>query len=123
MLALKSLSAKKNAIYTFIIILMLLGIVFTLYQNQKLSGHSIFGGSPPDESMASEVTVPGGETTLNSVLNDLLKTETKPLRSIKSIKGVDLAIFSSEKFKLLEENTLIPYENAGLGKRNPFSPY
>lgn len=103
MLALKKISIKKLAIYFSIIILMLGGIGFALYQNQRLTSRS------------------------SSAIDDPARAEAKPgqpseTNKVKNNQGIDLTIFSSEKFKELKENILILQENSGLGKRDPFKP-
>lgn len=130
MLALKKISTKKLAIYVFIIVLMLAGSGFMLYQNQNLTKRKSFaidGSTRSDKFMTAEIAVPGGQAAPNQPLADPLKTEAEPSRppaadKIKNNQAIDLTIFSSDKFKELKENVLIPQEDSGLGKRNPFQP-
>jgi hypothetical protein len=130
MLALKKISIKKLAIYVSVIVLMLGGTGFMLYQNQRLTnGQASAIGDPAryNEFMAGRVVIPGGEAAPSQALIDPLKAEVKPSQPLEASKvinnqGIDLTIFSNEKFQELKENILIPQEDSGLGKRDPFKP-
>jgi len=129
MLVLKKMSTKKMAIYVSIIILMLGGIGFTLYQNTKSTGGSPSAIHEPamNSNLAAEGDVPGAQAETNQLSTDSLKPAAAPSQTsgasgIKKSEAADLDIFSSEKFKELRENALIIQENSGLGKRDPFKP-
>lgn len=120
MLVLKKISTKKLVISLVIIVLMLGGIGFVLYQNQKLTGSKsvvVDGSAPYDELIAEGVVAPGSQASSSQPMADPLLTA-----KITNNDGLDLTIFSSQKFQALKENILIPQENLGLGKRDLFKP-
>lgn len=127
MLVLKKLSVKKLMIYLAIIIVMLGGTGFMLYQNQKLTNRKPLVLDDPtkyDKFMEAGIAATGSGA---APLADPLKanaTSSQPLdiNKVKNNKGIDATIFSSEKFQALKENTLIIQENSGLGKRDLFKP-
>lgn len=130
MLVLKKISTKKLVIYIFIILLMIGGTVFSLYQNQgSTNNKSLIFDNPaqPGDFMTAGVIVPGGQAAPGRSLVSPLKTGAEsgqPLQAskIKNNKGIDLTIFFSEKFKGLEKNIIVNQENSGLGKRDLFKP-
>jgi len=104
-----------------------------LYQNQKLTNKKpVIAGDPAkyNELMKAGAVTPGGETAVNqpSVSSPAVEATTTAanqpsvVNKIKSSQAFDLTIFSSEKFKALTESVLIPRENSGLGKKDPFKP-
>lgn len=130
MLVLKKISAKKLATYLSIILVMLGGTGFMLYQNQKLTNKQLGVIDDPARyekfMTAGIVATPSPAAPSQSSANQP-KTEPKlnqPLvaSQIKNSQGLDLSIFSSQKFQELKENILVPQENLGLGKRDLFAP-
>lgn len=129
MLVRKKISAKKLAIYIFIIVLMLGGIGFVLYRNSLLPGlkpSALDNPAPNGNALAAGVAVPGDQAALDQSSADPLKTGAssgQPLGASKiNNQGIDLTIFSNEKFKALEENILIYQADPALGKINIFAP-
>lgn len=90
------MSAKKLAIYIFIIFMMA-GIAFMLYQNKRL---------------ATNPLIPAGTAGI----------DLSPGVNNNQRGGLDLNIFFSDKFKNLRANMLIIKEPPEVGKRNPFKP-
>lgn len=126
MLVLRRISVKKLAIYISIIIVMVGGSGFMLYQNKKLTSPNPVVSNPPAVNsllMNVETVVPADQAETNQPATGN-KTLNQPLNmeKIKSNGGLDLTIFDSEKFKALQENIIIPAEQIGVGKRNPFKP-
>lgn len=131
MLVRKKISAKKLAIYIFIIVLMLGGIGFILYRNSLLPGlklrpSALDNPAPNGNALAAGVFAPGDQAALDQSSADPLKTGAssgQPLGASKiNNQGIDLTIFSNEKFKALEENILIYQADPALGKINIFVP-
>jgi len=128
MLVIKKASKGRTAFYIFLIILMLSGTGFMLYQGQQLSKVN----SPADnqaqsgELMPAEVAVPGDETAVTQPLGGSLgaglEENQAPAANQIDDTGIDKTIFSSQKFKELKENVLVPRENSTPGNRDPFSP-
>lgn len=121
MLVLKKISIKKLAVYVSIIIVMLGGTGFMLYQNKKLTDKkSVIIDNPAryDEIMKAGVVVAESKIAPSQPAAAAPKAAVK----IKNNKGFDLTIFSSEKFKNLKSNVLIVQEKLGLGKRDIFKP-
>lgn len=89
-------------IYVLVMVLLLGGIGFVLYQNQNLTGQN--DNPPVGTAVAGDQAAP-----------------SQPLAADrKNNQGLDLTIFSSQKFQELKENVLIYQEDSGLGKRDLF---
>jgi len=130
MLALKNISTKKLVIYVSVIILALGGTGFMLYQNQKLTNKNslvIDNPAQDNEFTADETNAFGDQAVPSKPLADVVETgvglnQIFEAEKIENNKEIDLTIFSSEKFKTLKANTLIPREDPALGKRDLFQP-
>jgi len=119
MLALKKMASKKLAIYAAIIVLMLAGTGYLLYLNNRLAARK-------------PLVVDGADQFKDYLPAETLATSTKieakktgPSAQVKGLPagaGLDLTIFSDEKFKALMDNALIPKTAPSLGKRDPFKP-
>ncbi len=124
MLALKKISPKKLAVYVSIMVLMLGGTGYMLYLNNSLSNKKPLIIDSPAQFTNF---VPGPEL-LGPTIKPPAKTElAAPGASlnagqIKKTAGLDIGIFSSEKFKELKQNVLIQQEQPAPGKRDPFKP-
>lgn len=126
MLVLKRASTKKMAVYVSIIVLMLGGTGFMIYQNKKLT---VVQPSANDIIIRPEIEaiLPSGKTELEKKAAESLKTEAESSRpidadKIKNNRGFDLSIFLSKKFQELKKNILIIQQGSGLGKSDPFKP-
>ena len=109
MLIPKKISTKKIIIYLLIILLMIGGSGFMLYEKQRLTSYKI---NNANNFIASS----------NSAI---VATTTTPINSSEvSIKNsdFDLSIFSSDKFKNLQETEFIIKQQPEVGKRDPFKP-
>lgn len=126
MLVLKKISVKKLAIYISIIILMLAGTGFMLYQNRKLVANKPGVVANP----AQFNNLPLAEISLSTsteAQNFPPKADNQPdepldMNKIKNNGGFDLTIFASKKFQELKENIIISQEQSVAGKRDPFKP-
>jgi len=101
MLVLKKMSTKKLMIYAAIIVLLLAATGLMLYQNKKLT--SLRAAPSGGLTQPVEVASPAAAKAKNN-------------------GGLDLTIFSSEKFKELRNNISVSQERPETGKRNPFQP-
>lgn len=111
MLAFKKASVKKLIIYISIMIAMAGGSVFMLYQNKKLTSPGPLAFNLPVKN--SFLAVDGAAAPADQPLG---------AGKVTGRDGIDLTIFSSEKFKELRKNALIIRQWAGLGKRDIFKP-
>ncbi|OIP78612.1 MAG: hypothetical protein AUK20_03420 [Parcubacteria group bacterium CG2_30_45_37] len=119
MLALKKMASKKLAIYAAIIVLMLAGTGYLLYLNNRLAarkplvvdGADQFKDYLPAETLATSTKIEAKKTGPSAQAKEL-----------RGGGGLDLTIFSDEKFKALMDNALIPKTAPSLGKRDPFKP-
>ena len=96
MLALKKMASKKLVIYAAIIVFMLAGTGYLLYLNNRLAAKKPLVVDSADQP-AQVQGLPAGH-------------------------GLDLTIFSDEKFKALTDDALIPKTAPSLGKQDPFKP-
>lgn len=123
MLVLKKISTKKLAIYLAVILFMLVGAGFMLYQNKKLTARppvsanlsAALNYAPAAPAAAPKNDVPG----IVGVNN---QAAAPPNQNLDISGGLDLNIFSSDKFKNLRENALLIKEPVEVGKRDPFKP-
>lgn len=104
------MSAKKSAVYVFIILFMASGTGFMLYQNKKLTARPSAQVNPP---LTFEILAPDAATSKPDQASGINNNQSG---------GFNSDIFSSDKFKNLRANTLIIKEPPELGKRNPFKP-
>ncbi len=117
MLVQKAISTKKLAVSVAIIIFMVGGTGFMLYQNKKLTTSKATNVNPP---MVFNNAVPG-----TAVANDQPAGDTGQALEINKLNqsgGLNLNIFSSDKFKNLRANTSLVEEQPAVGKRDPFKP-
>ncbi len=128
MLVQKAISTKKLAISIAIIFFMIGGTGFMLYQNKKLTANKSAKVNAP---MVFNNAVPGaGATASSSALgaggvNNQAAAEPGQALNINKINqggGLNLNIFSSDKFKNLRANTFLIKEQPEVGKRDPFKP-
>lgn len=110
MLVQKKISAKKSAIYIFIIFFMMSGAGFMLYQNKKLAARPLTNVNQPVSFNNAAPEAAMSEASQASAINN------------KQSGGLNLDIFSSDKFKNLRANVFIVKEPPEVGKRNPFKP-
>jgi hypothetical protein len=121
MLVLKKLSTKKLIGYILVIAVMFGGTGFMIYKNYQLTNQK-----PPALNTPAEIDIgiapEGGETAPEPAKIDI--EPGQPLAETKrlNIKGFDLTIFLSEKFKALKENVIVIQASPVLGKRDPFKP-
>ncbi|MDP2709360.1 MAG: hypothetical protein Q8O93_04970 [bacterium] len=125
MIAAKKISEKKLAIYVLTMALMISGTAFMLYQNKRLTSPRApvinpaeFGGSTPTADIAS----PQAETGETASGLQAGPAKAPAISKVKPGTGIDLTIFSSDKFKNLKEEQPPIKPQAELGKRDPFSP-
>lgn len=102
------MSAKKLAIYVFIIFFMASGAGFMLYQSKKLAARPSAEINPP---LTFEILAP-----------DAGGPKRTAERNNSQAGGLNSDIFSSDKFKNLRANVFIVKEPPEVGKRNPFKP-
>jgi hypothetical protein len=118
MLVQKKISPKKLAIFIFIIFFMICGTGFMLYQNKQLTTRKITNINDPmvfNNAMPGAVAiVPGSDIPGAGQAVDINK--------INRSGGLDLNIFSSDKFNNLRKNTFIVKDQTEVGKRDPFKP-
>ncbi|MFA6307179.1 MAG: hypothetical protein WCV70_04405 [Patescibacteria group bacterium] len=119
MLVLKKISVKKLAIYIFIIFLMASGTGFMLYQNKRLTTRRPANVNIP--AALNNYAPAAGTNEINDQAAGA-PSQTSDLNKINQNSGLDLSIFSSDKFKNLRENMYIIREQPEVGKRNPFKP-
>jgi len=118
MLVQKKISMKKLAIYLAIIFFMLGGTVFMLYKNKNLTTRQSTNVNIPVILDNSALVAPAtadnqAATGTGQALN---------VNNFKQKSGLDLNIFSSDKFKNLQENVFIINQQTEVGKRDPFKP-
>lgn len=100
------MSAKKTAIFASIIILTLSATGFILYKNNRPS------------YQAPALIDDSAKVNLSTDAMTAISDSEKALNRLK----IDLTILGSAKFKALQENVLIPREQADPGKPDPFKP-
>lgn len=130
MLVLKKISIKKLTIDVVIIVLMISGTGFLLYQNQRSTSEQLIAVDDLaryDKFMPVGAALPGSGGALNQSSFDPLRTEAMSppafgSSKIKNNQAIDLTIFSLEKFRALADNVVIPQADSGLGKRDLFKP-
>lgn len=126
MLAQKKLTQKKLIIYSGIIVLMLGGTAFMLYQNSRLTApapanpanQAMFNGLTPTSEIAKPAGPPA-ETPAPAAPNTATADK---INAVKSAGGLDLTIFSKDKFMQLKSGRQINKIQAEAGKRDPFKP-
>ncbi|MFA5359875.1 MAG: hypothetical protein WC349_02875 [Patescibacteria group bacterium] len=122
MLVLKKISTKKLIIYIAVIIFMILGTMFMLYQNKKLTEYKI--NNPNTSATSSDVAnILSGDSGNIEVSNNQKADEfNKAAKKLKQNSDFNLDIFSNDKFKNLQESTFIIKTQSEVGKRDPFNP-
>lgn len=129
MLVQKKISIKKLAIYISIIFFMIIGTSFMLYENKSLTSRQpttvnapiVFNNSLPAASTTAPLDNASGaggadnQTAAGS-------SQALDINKINQNGGLDLTIFSSDKFKILEKSVPVIKERPEVGKRNPFKP-
>jgi hypothetical protein len=115
MLAQKQISKGKLKIYLSVISAMIIGTVFMLYQNYKLTYQNY-------DKLAVEEEVGASLPNNNLSQPDSSAGQTVKTKNTDDSGGFNLTIFKSEKFKQLKENALIAKPQSELGKRDPFKP-
>jgi len=124
MLLQKKISSKKLAISLATIFFMICGTGFMLYKNKQLTASKVindnssivFDNPGPD----AETIVPGDDALLADPAAD--SGQTAQINKIDQGSGLDLNIFSSDKFKNLRANMFTVKEQIEVGKRDPFKP-
>ena len=118
MLVQKKISTKKLVIYLAIIFFMVSGAGFMLYQSKKLTAGKTTEINAPivfNNSVPVASTTAGNQAAAGpSQISDMNKANQNG--------GLDLSIFSSDKFKMLRENMFLVKEPPEAGKRDPFKP-
>jgi hypothetical protein len=102
MLVLKKISTKKLIIYIAVIIFMILGTMFMLYQNKKLTEYKI--NNPNASATSSDVAnLPSGGSGNIEVSNNQKAEEfNRAAKKLKQNSDFNLDIFSNDKFKNLQ---------------------
>jgi len=118
MLVQKKISIKKLAIYIFIIFFMISGTGFILYQNKKLTTRRSTNLNIPIVFNNSATAAPATANNQSAAGPG----QALDINKINQSGGLNLNIFSSDKFKNLRKNTFIIKEQPELGKRDPFKP-
>jgi hypothetical protein len=122
MLILKKITTKKLIISILIIVFMISGTAFALYENKNLTSRKSGAVNTP---MVFGNSIPGVETTVNggnTSQTDKTNNQAVDTNKINQNGAINLNIFSSEKFKILEESVPVISEQPETGKRNPFKP-
>ncbi len=119
MLALKKISTKKLAIYFFIIFFMICGSIFMLYQNKKLTAYKVTTINAPT-LLNNQAKVGNSATSSLITVNKTASTTNQNINFNNS--DFDLSIFSTNKFKNLQETQFIIKSQPETGKRDPFKP-
>jgi len=117
MLVQKKITTKKLAIYISTIFFMIMGTAFMLYQNNKLTAHKSTGVNVPivfDNPVSGAAIFDNQEATAEP-------SQTLDINKISQNGGLNLNIFSSDKFKNLQANKFLVKEQSETGKRDPFS--
>lgn len=128
MLVQKAISTKKLAVSVAIIFFMISGTGFMLYQNNKLTA-----GKPTDVNapMVFNNALPGSIAIASSSAPktggidnqaDAGPEQVLNVNKINQSGGLNLNIFSSDKFKDLRASTFLADEKPEVGKRDPFKP-
>jgi len=130
MLVQKKISTKKLAIYVSIIFFMLCGTGLMLYQNKKITSYNPTNINIPiilnnPIPLAGATTTQANIVQINNEINN--QAAVNPSQSLNNKKinqsgGLDLNIFSNDKFKSLQENIFIIKDQPEVGKRDPFKP-
>ncbi|MDD4272008.1 MAG: hypothetical protein PHF50_04365 [Patescibacteria group bacterium] len=128
MLAQKKISIKKLAIYLSIILFMVSGTGFMLYQNKKLTAIKVTDVSTP-AMLDNFGPLPSATTTEDNAMK-IKATDNQPVMPGQTLNmsapnqsgGLDLSIFSSDKFKNLRANIFTAKGAPEIGKRDPFRP-
>ena len=127
MLVLKKISPKKLAIYISIILFMIFGTGIMLYENKNLSSVSSGKVNTPIIFNNYIPVVPGAIPKNNGLgaggtnnQASQVSNKTPNFNNPNQNGGLNLNIFSSEKFINLQANSFVPKEQLEVGKRDPF---
>lgn len=92
-----------------------------LYQNKNLTSYRLTNVNIPIVFSNSTSTAPAatGEADAQAAAGAGQASDTS---EVNQNGGLDLTIFSSDKFKMLKEGELIIKEPSEVGKRDPFKP-
>lgn len=129
MLVQKKISTKKLVISILIIFFMICGTGFMLYQNKKLTTRKLTNVNAPIVFNNSVPAAPAAAQEDNALgtggVDNQAAAEPSQILDINKASqsgGLNLNIFSSDKFKNLRANTSIIKEQIEVGKRDPFKP-
>lgn len=126
MLVLKKMTVKKIAIYFSIICIMLGGTGLMLYQNYKLTNNRAgVINAPAQYNALMQTGAAGPAAPPPAAIQPAPAAGSQPVDVNKpknNSGGLDITIFSSEKFKALKENAIASQEDPDMGKRDPFQP-
>lgn len=118
MLVQKKISTKKLAVSLTIIFFMIGGTGFMLYQNKNLTANKSANINAPIVFNNSAPAV--AATANNQAVAE--PSQTIDINKINQSGGLNLNIFSSDKFKNLRANMFFIKERPEMGKRDPFKP-
>jgi len=94
---------------------MILGSVFVLYQNKKLTTYKITNINNP-------IALDNSASVATPAASAIATPQASNANNINKNSDFNLDIFSSDKFKNLRETTFIIKEQPEVGKRDPFKP-
>lgn len=119
MLARKQMSKEKLIACVSIIFLMVVGSVFMLYQNKKLTSRKTVNIPVPFNYQPPALIAP---EPMKDAAEDNAIQNKKKAESAAPNGALDLKIFSSDKFKSLKQNAQAAKDPAAIGKKDPFKP-
>lgn len=122
MLVQKAISTKKLAISVAIILFMISGTGFMLYQNKKLTTNKPTNVNAPmvfNNAVTGAVTPVVGAPATGAAAGT---GQALDMSKLNQAGGLNLSIFASDKFKNLRANTFLIKEPPEVGKRDPFKP-
>lgn len=127
MLVRKKMSAKKSAIYLAIIFFMIGGVGFMILQNRKLISSQPVNINLLPAANNAALAVPGAPlSNALEIIGANNQTVAIPGSALgnnnQNVGGLNLNIFSSDKFKNLLAGVFIAKEPVRTGKRDPFKP-
>jgi hypothetical protein len=131
MLAIKKIPIKKLIIYISIIFFMICGSAFMLYKNNQLTAYRVVSVNDPvvfnnfaPVTTTATTTASSSSLEVEKINNQTITEPSQTLNknNINQNSDFDLNIFSSDKFKNLQETVFIIKEQPEVGKRDPFKP-
>ena len=117
MLIPKQLSKRKIFIYGGIIGLMIFGMFFLLYQNQRITTKR----TPIIFDIPAESNYTNDDLIINKEDIDIKRSDVSE-QIKKVIKTSGFEIFNSDKYKALKEQVDVDTQEQTIGRRNPFTP-